>query len=149
MRHIMTLAALLLILVVVGVAGYVRLAPDDVARWHVAVPDALGRAGKTALVPEVAVVPGGAVAFVPDAAPADALRRLAAVAQMQPRTQLLAGSVAEGRMTWVARSRVWGFPDYITAEVAPTGLRLWSRQRYGRADYGVNATRLADWIAGL
>jgi Protein of unknown function (DUF1499) len=129
----MGLAAAVL-LTVAGLMAYVRLAEDEVARWHVTVPAAVG---------------GGALVFVPATRPAAVLARLAAVAQGQPRTRLLAGSVAEGRITWVARSLIWGFPDYVTAEVGPEGLRIWSRQRYGRGDHGVNAARLRRWLAAL
>lgn len=142
----MALAAL----VVAGVAGlmaYVRLAPDEVARWHVALPPVAGEA--TAAAAGLSEVPGGAVGFVPSDAPGAALQRLAEVAAAAPRTRVLAGDVAGGRITWVARSALWGFPDYITAEVAPGGVRLWSRQRYGRGDQGVNLARLADWVARL
>jgi len=77
------------------------------------------------------------------------LARLAAVAEASPRVRLLAGSVEEGRMTWVARSVVWGFPDYVTAEAGPKGLEVWSRLRFGRSDLGVNWARLEDWLAQL
>jgi uncharacterized protein (DUF1499 family) len=70
-----------------------------------------------------------------------------------PRTRRLAGSVTEGRITWVQRSRLMAFPDHITAEVAaaPEGTRLdvVSRQRYGSGELGVNAARLRDWLARL
>lgn len=122
------------ILTVAGLMAYVRLAPDEVARWHVAVP---------------AEVDGGALVEVSSLQPTAALARLAAVATAQPRSRLLAGSVAEGRITWVVRSLIWGFPDYVTAEVTAEGLRIWSRQRYGRGDYGVNAARLRRWLAAL
>lgn len=134
------LAALGLI-AVAGLMAFVRLAPDDPARWHVALPPLEDEAA-----PGVSEVPGGAVGFVPTATPGDALARLAEVAAATPRVRLLAGEVASGRITWVARSAVWGFPDYITAEAGTGGVRLWSRQRYGRGDLGVNAARLADWL---
>jgi uncharacterized protein (DUF1499 family) len=89
------------------------------------------------------------LAFLAAPDPEAALARLAERAATLPRVRLLAGSPAEGRMTWVARSAFWGFPDYITAEIGPSGLRLWSRQRFGSADLGVNRARLADWIDAL
>ena len=106
-----------------------------------------GEAGLTA--PSVDRVARGARGFVPSSAPESALARLAEIAAAAPRTRLLAGSLAEGRITWISRSKLWGFPDYITAEVAPQGLRLWSRQRYGVQDMGVNQQRLADWMSRL
>lgn len=123
----------LALLMGLGLAGYVRLAPDDPARWHVAVPEAPVR---------------GAVLFLPGDGRA-LLEALVARVAGEARVTLLAGAVEAGRITWVARSAVWGFPDYITAEVGPDGLRLWSRQRYGTGDYGVNAARLRRWTEGL
>lgn len=167
MRVTLGLAAAALF-AVAGLMAYVRLAPDAVALWHVAVPevetgdclapieapdrlqvfacrlscaktgDALCRKGAE-----------GALLVLRSPQPAALLARLAEVAADQPRTRLLAGSLAEGRITWVARSLIWGFPDYVTAELGPEGLRIWSRQRYGRGDYGVNAARLRRWIGAL
>jgi hypothetical protein len=126
----------------VGMAAYVRLAPDVVARWHQPLEEMATAAG---IVSE----PGGARAIVPMADGRAGLARFAAVAEASPRVRLLAGSVEEGRMTWVVRSVVWGFPDYVTAEAAPGGLRVWSRLRFGRSDLGVNRARLEDWLARL
>ena len=127
---------------VVGMAAYVRLAPDVVARWHqplAGMPTAAG----------IVTEPGGARALVPMADGRAGLARFAEVAKARPRVTLLAGSVEEGRMTWVVRSVVWGFPDYVTAEAAPAGLRVWSRLRFGQSDLGVNRARLEDWLARL
>lgn len=66
-----------------------------------------------------------------------------------PRTLRLAGSVAEGRITWETRSLFWGFPDYATAEVRPDGLYNYARLRFGSSDFGVNAARLQDWLSRL
>lgn len=125
-----------------GLMAYIRFAPDDPGRWHVAVRDMGSGAG-------LSEVSRGAVGFVPATDPAKALARLAEVAAASPRTTRLAGSVAEGRITWVARSALMGYPDYITAEATPLGVRLWSRQRYGSRDQGVNLLRLTDWLARL
>ena len=131
----LTLAAVL------GLAAYVRLAPSDPARWHVAT--------------EVSGPPGEVVAGEGRASlrfPGDGaalLARLDAVALATPRTQRLAGSIQEGRITWVTRSALWGFPDYTTAEARPDGLHVQARLRFGRSDLGVNAARLADWLSRL
>ena len=126
----------------VGMAAYVRLAPDVVARWHQQLEGMPTAAG---IEPE----PGGARALVPMADGRAGLARFAEVAEASPRVTLLAGTVEEGRMTWVARSVVWGFPDYVTAEAGPKGLEVWSRLRFGRSDLGVNRARLEDWLARL
>ena len=67
-----------------------------------------------------------------------------------PRTRQLAGSVDDGRMTFVTRSLLWGFPDYTTIEVEGAAvLRVWSRARFGGGDGGVNAERLRGWVRDL
>jgi hypothetical protein len=45
-----------------------------------------------------------------------ALARLDEIALATPRTTRLAGSPDEGRITWITRSALWGFPDYTTAQ---------------------------------
>jgi len=149
---------LLLALIVLGGMAYIRLAPSDPARWHVMAPPADGSVGgepASAGIDAVKEVPGGAHAMltVPDAAPADVLARLDAIALATPRTRRLAGSPGDGMITWVTRSAVFGFPDYTTAAAradgAVTTLTLHARQRFGRRDLGVNAARLRDWIARL
>ena len=125
---------------VVGAVVYVRLAPQVVARWHVVVPEAVDTRA-------------GALRVIAAADPRAVLARLVEVAAGTARTAVLAGSVAEGRVTWVARSRLWGFPDYITAEATPaatgTTLTLHARLRFGSSDMGVNAARLQDWLSRL
>lgn len=125
-------------------AAWVRLAPSDPAAWHVP-PQAEG--------PWDEVVPlTGAASLRLSAAkgaPADLLARLDAIAMATPRTTRLAGSVEEGRITWVTRSALWGFPDFTTAEVRGDGLYLHARLRFGREDMGVNAARLRDWLNRL
>jgi hypothetical protein len=58
-----------------------------------------------------------------------------------------------GQDHWVARSKLFNFPDLITAEVTGTDhssrLILWSRSVYGRSDLGVNRARLERWIAAI
>ena len=136
-----------------ALAAAVRLAPSDPAKWHVALDNAApAMPGPCAL--QIRPVPKGARAtcLLPDD-PATVLTRLTTLAQATPRTTLLAGTVPEGRITWISRSKLMGFPDYITAEVrhAPQGTRLdiFSRQRFGDGDWGVNAARLTAWLTTL
>jgi len=77
------------------------------------------------------------------------LARLDAIALATPRTRRLAGGVAEGSITWITRSALWGFPDYTTAEVQADGLYIFARIRFGGGDGGVNAARLREWQAQL
>jgi uncharacterized protein (DUF1499 family) len=155
MRVMMKTVLLLGVIAVLGLLAWIRLAPDDPAVWNVPLSaGAASSAGLTAgpCADKIALVPQGARAtcLLPGT-PAEVLARLDATAQVQPRTRLLAGSAEEGRITWVARSRIMGFPDYITAEASavPDGTRLdiYSRQRYGSKDMGVNAARLRVWLS--
>ena len=137
-------------------ATWVRLAPSDPARWHLGAD-----LGATALSPDalrdgqITETSGGARLRLTRAGiPAQVLlARLDAIALATPRTKRLAGSPAEGRITWITRSVIWGFPDYTTAEArgdgATTTLTLIARQRFGLHDLGANARRLQDWRAAL
>ena len=138
--------ALLLALLFVAAAAWVRLAPEDAARLHVdpeTAPDPDVGHGRSRYAE-------GPVYPVP---PAEALAALDAIATAEPRTERIAGSPEDGRITWVQRSRLMGYPDYVTAEArAADGgaqVSILSRQRFGKGDMGVNAARVARWRDAL
>jgi uncharacterized protein (DUF1499 family) len=141
----------LIALCAAALSAYVRYAPADPAEWNipVATPDPAS-AGDCA--DHIKLVPQGARAtcLVPGN-PAEVLAKLGVIALATPRTTVLA--TTETLVTWESRSLIMGFPDYITAEVAaaPEGTRLdiFSRQRFGGGDMGVNAARLKAWLSGL
>jgi uncharacterized protein (DUF1499 family) len=136
--------ALGLLVALVAFALYVRLAPSVPARWHAA-PMTEGPPGEV-----VAVENSAALRLGPEAGvPTELLAKLDAVAAATPRTSRLAGSVEEGKITWVTRSALWGFPDYTTAEARADGLHIQARSRFGQRDMGVNAARLTDWLSRL
>lgn len=139
---------ILLALAAAGFALYIRLAPSDPARWHVD-PVTASDPGKSG----VRLVPPEAPVF--DATPQAVMEAFDAVAMATPRVTRLAGSVAEGQATYVARSLVWGFPDYVTVKVLPepeTGkatVAVLSRQRFGAYDWGVNRDRVEAWLGAV
>lgn len=146
-----------LALAVMAFAAYVRLAPSDPVVWHVdpvtrlpANGLAVSRFGET---PQVATTLNSAIVRVEVQGPQRvALARLDEVALATPRTERLAGSPEDGRITWVTRSALWGFPDYttaqaITTDVATSEVTIFARSRFGRGDMGVNAARVRDWLA--
>ena len=138
-----------LLATVVAFAAYVRLAPSDPAVWHVA-PSLYGWDHDGPWDVVVPMEGAASLRLSPKVGtPADLLSRLDVLALATPRTTRLAGKVAEGRITWVTRSALWGFPDYTTAEVRADGLYLYARLRFGRGDMGVNAARLQDWLSRL
>jgi len=122
--------------VVIAAAGYVRLAPNDPARWHVP--------------PEVSENNDfrAGVKRLTNTGP-DGLARLDKVALLTPRTGVLAGSVGAGMVTYITRSQVFGFPDYTTAQQDGDQLKIYARLRFGRSDTGVNRTRVEGWIREL
>lgn len=144
---------ILVVLAVVALSAYVRLTPEDPGVWHVAVASA-DPATPGPCAEKVTNVPKGARATcLVTGTPTEVLARLEDKALTSPRTIRLAGNAAEGRITWVARSFLMGYPDYITAEATqtPQGTRLdiFSRQRFGEKDFGVNAARLKEWLSPL
>lgn len=127
-----------------GLMAYVRLAPTKAAYWNIDLserPPAMAAPSPD----RVTVLENGAYIDLSKGS----LAQLDVIAMATPRTRRLAGSVAEGRITWETRSLIWGFPDYTTAQVQGDGLLIYARLRFGRSDLGVNAQRLRHWIAQL
>jgi hypothetical protein len=130
------------VLVAAGFA-WVNLAPSDPARWHVDPTGgaSTGRPNEARMVVATSLSPEAALAALTQAATAE------------PRVTVLAGGPAEGLVTYVQRSRIVGFPDYVSvrAEADGQGARLtfWSRSRFGHGDMGVNRARLERWTAAL
>ena len=77
------------------------------------------------------------------------LAALDSIIRDTPRTQVLAGSVDEGMITYVTRSRVFGFPDYTTVRQEGDMLEVYGRLRFGKSDLGVNAARIDGWLRQL
>ncbi len=160
MRIFVINTLVLVLLALVSVLVYIRIAPDPVAMVHRPVPEgaAPGRP---------VMLPGGYLMEERFALPPpDLAARLHPIITATPRTRLLAGDLpasggaghglsgVSGRATYVTRSLVFGFPDYTTVEVLPDGaggsrLRLFARLRYGQGDFGVNRKRVQGWLARL
>lgn len=77
------------------------------------------------------------------------------IAKSTPRTKQIAGSVDEQMITYVTRSRVFGFPDFTTVQIvtAEDGetplLQITARARFGKSDFGVNKKRVERWLGEL
>lgn len=120
-----------LLAVIAGLMVYVRLAPVQASVWHTAVEGDTDQDfdGGVIRVAEVS------------------LAALDQVARGWERTSVLAGSVEEGRITYVTRSLLWGFPDLTTVEARENGVAIHARLRFGKSDLGVNGKRVAAWLA--
>lgn len=125
----------LLLLVVAGLA-WIRLAPSDPAVWNV---DPQVSADQDLASGVRRRIPGGEETF-------EALHR---IILESPRTEVLAGSPGEGRVTYISRSKWMGFPDYTTVQQGEGQLGLYARQRFGQSDMGVNKARVDAWLSEL
>lgn len=130
----MKFALLIFVIIVVFVAIYIRVAPHSVDRWHRIAPQ-----------PESRNLPGGAIVVLEGVGP-DTLAQIDARAMATPRTTRLAGSVEDGLITYMTRSRIMGFPDYTTLRLTGDRLEAHARLRFGRKDFGVNRARLRQWL---
>jgi uncharacterized protein (DUF1499 family) len=131
----MTVLMICLAVVVVAL-GYIRLAPSDPNVWHKLPAFEADKQFKAGVMRVVQAGPDG-------------LARLDRIIQAAPRVKLLAGSVDQGMITYVARSKVIGFPDYVTVKQEGDLLKVYSRLRFGRSDLGVNGKRLQGWLNAL
>ena len=140
MRTIVTGVLALAVVAALGVVAYVRLAPLNAARWHVD-PTTVADPATPNFARADRVVP------IP---PAMALARIEAIARSEGARELArSGDV----VTYVQRSWLMGYPDYINLRITPEGggarVVALSRSRFGYGDSGVNAARLSRWMAAL
>ncbi len=139
------------LLAVAGVMLYVRFTPSDPALWHVdprAIP-------KPDTPNHWLIRPVGGDAR-PPAYALDAVelaRIVDGVALKQPRTSRVAGSVESGHMTYLTRTPLMGYPDYVSIRVhateAGSSFAIFSRARFGRSDLGTNRKRIEGWLAEI
>ena len=125
-----------IIAVVIGGLAYIRLAPSDPSVWNTD-PQVLS---------DQDLRDGVRRRFDGDAARMAQLER---IILSTPRTEKLAGSVEEGRVTYITRSQWMGFPDYTTVQLADGEIELYARLRFGRSDLGVNKARVDGWLQAL
>lgn len=125
-----------LILIAIAGIAWIRLAPSDPAVWHA---DPIVSADQDLANGVRRRVDGGQPLMA-------ALHR---IILETPRTEVLDGSLEDGKVTYITRSRIMGFPDYTTVKFETDHLELWARARFGYSDVGVNKARVEDWLAQL
>jgi len=143
---------LILLVAIVGFALYVRLAPSTPDIWHVDPLDAKLPHSPNAILmlPDSGKYP--ARVFPMDAATlAQAFDRLAL---SHPNVTRLAGAPTDLFTTYIARTPLMGFPDYISVRAIDLGkgraaLAVFSRARFGYSDRGVNRKRIMAWLDAL
>lgn len=155
----------LVVVVIAGAAIGVRSLDHDVERWHVdpvtaptpPTPNSF-RAGGGSGAPFDREVPAYPVDVV---ALSSAWDR---VIDQQPRVSVVADDRSDahgpmaGIVTYVQRSALFGFPDYVSvrfvslersAESPFSTLVIFSRSRLGQSDLGVNERRVTSWLDQL
>jgi hypothetical protein len=141
---LLSIALIIAGIALLALAFYIRLVPADPDTWHeVTAAPAPGDYPSESGFLAVRAVDGSA---------SRALTRADQVIRATPRTAWFAGSLAEGRITYVTRSALWGFPDYTTVwtegSAAPI-IAIHGRLRFGRSDTGVNRARIEGWLGEL
>jgi hypothetical protein len=126
----------IIVLVVVGGIAWIRLAPSDPAVWNV---DPMVTADQDLAGGVRRRLDGGR----------DLFQALDRIILATPRTELLAGSVEEGPITYITRSQWMRFPDYTTVQLDGDQVELYARLRFGQSDTGVNKARVEGWLAQL
>jgi len=144
------------VLVLVGLfAGFmlwVRAAKDDPVVWHVDPLTVIkgGKPNQYLLLPTSEK--NAAPIFSTNAA--ELAVAFDEMALSQPRVTRLAGNPAGLWVTYVQRTSLMRYPDYISVKFIdnPDGtasLAIYSRSRFGRSDLGVNRIRVKVWIEAL
>jgi len=137
----------MLLMIVISGLIYVRVAPHDATAQHLVPP-----IGAT---PDAPVILGGSAVIVQvfTAPPSEILAQLNSIALATPRTRVLAGSIKEGMITYITRSRVFGFPDYttlhVTVDAQGSRATVYGRLRFGKSDFGVNRARIQGWLGAV
>jgi hypothetical protein len=142
MRIALILAALI-VLAVIGAAVYFRSVAMPPEVWHV---DPATVTPPESPNFELRVAEGAPVFGV---SPDVLAMRIDAIATAEGADRI-GGDLALGQMTYVARSRLMGYPDAISIRLVLLGegtrMEIYSRSRFGYSDMGVNAARVARWI---
>ncbi len=148
MKLILTLFAI----VILGFAAYVRFAPSDPESWHT---DPLS-AKKPRTPNAFLMLPGTGKYPSPEYAVTAAVlaRAFDDLALSHPNVSRLAGGPASLFTTYIARTPLMAYPDYISVRAIDLGngraaLAVFSRARFGYSDRGLNRKRLLGWLKKL
>lgn len=148
---------LCLLALIAGIA--IRRAGNDEAQWHIDPLESTstGHPNWYRLVPADAPVDrdpkrdGDPPIYTQSAD--EVARAFGVFVQSESNVEVLAGAADDGFVTYIQRSTVFGFPDYISVSFIdlPEGgstIAVFSRARYGQGDFNVNEKRVIRWIDG-
>ncbi len=141
----------IILALIVAMVLWVRVAPSDATQWHVD-PETVEKGAR----PNQYLMRDGqdTDSMIFDMEPADLAAKFDQIALAQPKVSVLAGRAEDGHVTYVQRTNLMAYPDYISVKItAENGgksrLSIYSRSRFGRSDLGVNKARVKAWIAAL
>ena len=146
-RMIVILNVFLAIFALAAVAvAYVRLSPNPISVVHLD-PYEVGASGsRSAYI-------GPPEAPVYDVSPEELFAALDEIIRATPKTTKVAEGPDPLHASYIARTPLVGFPDYVSVRVRPAGegatYAIYSRSRFGQSDHGVNAERIAGWRGAL
>lgn len=120
-----------------GILLYIRFAPVDPEKFHVGIPETSDQD-----------MSNGAIRVLTGQSP-DALANVDSAARALPRTELLAGSVEQGRITYVTRSLIYGYPDITTVEQTGDTVKIRARRKFKLGDFKANRKRAERLLAAL
>lgn len=127
---------------------YIRVAPSKARDWHEIDLPQLGVGqfpADSGFVEQRLVVNDGMAEMA----------LLDKIIRVTPRTVGFVGTLESGKMTYITRTAIIGFPDYTTVSVLRNEqsgrvvLQVFGRLRFGRKDFGVNRKRITGWLAQL
>lgn len=158
MRLLLIIAAVVAVGILV-LAIAIRTVKHD-ARWHVdpLIEPSPSSPNVYRIGPESSSAEVDAVAPIYGVGADDLSRVFDSMVRGRPRTDIVEGSAAEGWVTYVQRTALFGFPDYISVrfiELDQVGgeprstLSIMSRSRFGQSDLGVNEKRVNGWLDAL
>jgi uncharacterized protein (DUF1499 family) len=155
---VFVIAPLVVILALVGGAAIAtRRKAVDPARWHVDPLTSTGTGNPNwyRMVPVDAQVDRDpkrdAVPPTFSVSAAELAAAFDSVAKADDRVEVIAGSAAEGFVTYMQRSALFGFPDFISVTFVAlpdsgSTLAIYSRARDGKSDLDVNKKRVIRWV---
>ncbi len=128
--------------------AFIRFSPHQTDIWHQD-PELATASDKPN---EYRLIGDDALHF--DMPAADLQRLVDDFAQNQPRTNRIAGALGDSIITYVERSILLGYPDYITVKISPISnsqakLAISSRSRFGYSDLGINKKRVRRWVDAI
>lgn len=125
-----------------ALALYVRFAPNDVAEVH-RDPVSEGASGQNMAV----LAPPDAPVY--DVTPERLFALLEGVVIDTPRVEKVAEGPDPLHASYISRTPLMGYPDYVSLRVISVeggaSFAIWSRSRFGRSDFGLNAARIERW----